>query len=356
MRILLVSGSFPPMKCGVGDYTASLAASLARRAEHSVGVLTSEGAGLPPVPGVQLLPVVRGWNLRDAPHIARVLRKWRPDIVHIQFPTLVYGKIQWLLPAIARALNGPVVQTWHEYHPKGSLPNLPNALLPGGLVVVRPDYVKTMPSWYRRCLAFKKIEFIPNASSIPAVTLSGEERDAILERWGLRPGRAVAYFGFASPAKGIDLLFDIADPAEHRLVLICDLDPSDGYHRTILKKAGQPPWAGKVRITGFLESEDAGRVLAASDAAVFPFRDGGGGWNTSLHGAMAQGTFVLTTSREKNGYFPGDNVYYARALDAEEMRAALKSHIGERRPPNPSTREWDGIAGRHVRLYESLVA
>ena len=53
MKVLLVTGSFPPMKCGVGDYTACLAEALARKPNIEVAVLTSQGAeGLEVVPEV----------------------------------------------------------------------------------------------------------------------------------------------------------------------------------------------------------------------------------------------------------------------------------------------------------------
>jgi hypothetical protein len=64
-------------------------------------------------------------------------------------------------------------------------------------------------------------------------------------------------------------------------------------------------------VTGFLAPEQAGRLLAAADAAVFPFLDGGGEWNSSIHGAAAQGTFVLATSMNKRGYDAAKNIYYA---------------------------------------------
>lgn len=356
MRILLVSGTFPPMKCGVGNYTADLSVSLAKRAGVEVGVLTSAGADESAAPGVRVLPAARGWGMADVPRIVSVLRSWRPDIVNFQFPTNVYGRSQWVLPWIARLVNGPVAQTWHEYHLEGNIPNLPNALLPGGLIVVRPHFLDRMPSWYRACLAFKKVAFIPNASTLPDVALSREDRDGILDRWGLSGGRTVAYFGFASPAKGVDLLFEILDPAQHRLALICDLDPSDGYQKALLERADAPPWKGRVAVTGFLPAEEAARLLAASDAAVFPFLEGGGEWNTSLRGAMAQGTFVLTTSDERNGYQPGENVYYAQPRNVDEMREALSRHIGARGAGRKPSLEWEAIAERHVRFYESLVS
>ena len=47
MRVMLITGSFPPMHCGVGDYTCKLAAALAERADLCVTVLTSRGAETP---------------------------------------------------------------------------------------------------------------------------------------------------------------------------------------------------------------------------------------------------------------------------------------------------------------------
>jgi hypothetical protein len=44
MRILLISGSLPPMRCGVGDYTASLATALGRCDDTAVAVLTDTAA------------------------------------------------------------------------------------------------------------------------------------------------------------------------------------------------------------------------------------------------------------------------------------------------------------------------
>ena len=44
MRVLLVCGTYPPMRCGVGDYTAGLAHAFGRRGDVTVAVLTGSGA------------------------------------------------------------------------------------------------------------------------------------------------------------------------------------------------------------------------------------------------------------------------------------------------------------------------
>ncbi len=360
MKILLVSGSFPPMKCGVGDYTAHLAKSLGKAKGASVAVLTDAAAASAPAdPDFLLLPIARGWRIADTPAVMKAITGWNPDIVHVQYPTQGYGrkKLPWLLPAIASARKYTVVQTWHEYFPMGGYANLLNTLVPGGLVAVRPHYLENMPSWHRWLIRKKTFAFIPNASTIPYTRLTPAEAAEIRARFSRDGGPLVAYFGFAHPEKGVERIFEAADPARHHLVLICDLDPSDRYHARILALAKSPPWEGRVTVTGFLPKEEVGRILAAADAVLFPFRGGGGEWNTSLHAALTQGTFVLTTSRLRHGFQPDENVYYSRPEDVQEMREALLVHAGTKIAgiPSDSRGDWETIAEAHMKLYRRIL-
>jgi glycosyltransferase involved in cell wall biosynthesis len=357
MRILLISGSLPPMKCGVGDYAASLAKALSRREDTSVAVLTDEAAK--PIPSdfdFEVFPVAEGWRVADAVRIAKVTRRWRPDLVHIQYPTQGYGNryLPWLLPALFRIGNVPVVQTWHEFPWHR---NLLNAIWSDAIIAVRPNYKANMPQWCRWLTWKKKFAFIPNASPIPAMRLTDKERVAIRSRFATPPNRLVVYFGFFYPPKRTELLFDIADPSLDRLVLVGVLDLKDEYNKLILNRINQAPWTGKATVTGFLPAEEVARILAAADAVVLPFRDGGGIWNTSIHAAVAQGTFVLTTAREQHGYDSSRNIYYARPDDVADMKHALEAHIGSRLPESAEDKlsEWEAIAQAHVSLYASVL-
>ena len=333
MRVLLISGSLPPMRCGIGDYTAQLAEALAKNSNVTLAVLTDAAARSVSSPrNYEVLAVAHGWAWSDAGRIIQTVRRWKPDIVHMQYPTQGYGrqKLPWLVPSLLAALGLRIVLTWHEYflqeslaQIKGSLLNLPNALLPGGLVVVRPHYQARMAAWYRWLIQHKVFQFIPNASAIPMVTLSADEQAAIRARLAPEERTLIVFFGFVYPAKGLEYLFHAADPARHHLVLICDLSEADSYQNQILKMTQTPAWAGHVTITGFQPAEEVSRILAAADVVAFPFRDGGGIWNTSLQGAHAQGTFILSTSREHHGYDAIDNIYYAHPDDVDDMRQAL---------------------------------
>lgn len=366
MRVLLVTGSFPPMHCGVGDYTCGLARALAN-AGIKVGVLTSRG-GNPAAQcdDIEVLPVVDGWKLREYPRIRRLLRQWRPDIVHIQSPTLGYGRAQLptLLPALCSLAGFRVAQTWHETRrsiTSGALLwLLAQTPVAGAVVVVRPQLEEMMPPLLRRAFRRKIRRFIPNSSALPRARITDVERGSIRERWS-RPGAGlVVYFGFVYAEKGVEQLFELADPQQHHLVIIGERPSgsSEDYYQGIVRRAGAEPWLGRATLTGFLAAEEAARIIAAADAVVLPFLSGGGEWNTSIHSAQAQGTFVLTTSKELHGYDAEKNIYFAVPGNIDEMRSALGTYLARKRPDtaDDAQRAWRPIADAHLQLYRTLLA
>jgi glycosyltransferase involved in cell wall biosynthesis len=356
MRVLIICGAFPPMKCGVGDYTAKLSHALVQHAGISVGVLTDAAACASGSAGVEVFPVITGWKLSETAKVLEVIKARRPDIVHIQYPAVNYAKkpMPHWLPFIIKMLGIAVVQTWHEPYDVGMcLHNLPNALTRDALIVVEPDYKKMVPAWFRRIIDRKRFQFISVGSSIPRMILSESERLAVKDTYGANGRNLLTYFGFASPAKGIEYLFEIADPAVDRLVLICDLDRETLYHKKLLKLVASEKWRGKAFVTGFISPEEAGIILSAADAAIYPFLNGVAWRNTSVLAARIQGTFVLTTSRERCGYIEEDNSYYAAPGDCTDMRAGLRKFAGQRSGENArQSTDWEEIADAHIRLYQ----
>jgi glycosyltransferase involved in cell wall biosynthesis len=350
------------MRCGVGDYIARLGAALAHRDDLRVGVLT--GTGAQPWPGTQsavdLLPAGGRWLPQDLPSIIGAIRKWRPDVLHLQYPALGFGSriLPLFLQTLSRALGVPVVETWHEYYPSGAWRGLYHAGFRGEVIVVRPRYEDQMPRWYRTLLRRKRFHFIPNASAIGQARLGETERGAVRAKYAPDDRRMVAYFGFLYPSKGAEQLFEIADPRRDHLVIVGQLTPGDLYHESIIRLAGSEPWAGRVTLAGFLPADMVARVLAAADAVVLPFRQGGGNWNTSLHGAIAQGTYVVTTSRDRTGYDDEQHVHYAVPDDVAAMREALSRRISQRRdvPKRTPEDEWQDIARAHRAVYGQATA
>ncbi len=360
LRVLQICGSLTPMPCGIGDYTAHLAEALGQLESVTAAVLTSRAVPTVGRRSFEAMTIIEDWRPAALPGILRAVRRWKPDLVHMQFPAQGYGHSYgpWLIPAALTLLRYPVVQTWHEYYPAGSgWRNILNALTPGGLIAVRPNYLEQMPSWYRRIVARKHFRMIPNAAALPAVSLTEKERLALREKLDVGDRSLVAYFGFIYPAKGTDAVFDIASSSDDRLVLVGDLQIDNPYHKRILDRIDSDAWRGHAIATGFLPEHDAAAILAVADAVVLPFTEGSGFWNTSVYAAAKQGTFVLTTSRTSRGYDAAANVYSAAPGAVDEMRQALREYIGRRvtTPSDERATEWRRIAEAHVQVYRQVL-
>jgi glycosyltransferase involved in cell wall biosynthesis len=358
----MITGSFPPQKCGVGDYTAYLADALTNEAVD-VAVLTDVAAHTCEANlKYEIFPIIRQWKSSEFFQVVKIIKQWKPDIVHIQYPSESYrNKIfPLILPPLLLLLGVKTVQTWHEYYTKESVhwTMIAKAIIPGGLVVVRPNYKEHMPKRYRWLIRYKEFRFIPNASVIPHVKLSAAERIAIHDRFTSTDKALLVFFGFIYPQKGIESLFEIADPAKHHIVLIGPINDADPYYKALIQKVMQGPLRNNFTVAGFLPEVETAKILAAADAVVLPFRDGGGIWNTSLHAAAIQGTFTLTTSQESHGYVNSENIYYARPADTEDMRQALNLYIGRKNSDVALSQyaTWASIARNHIDLYRNLLA
>jgi glycosyltransferase involved in cell wall biosynthesis len=251
-----------------------------------------------------------------------------------------------------------VIQTWHEIYTNPYDPRLlAQGIVPGGLIVVRPEYLKKLKPQLKWTTSNKQFKFIRNASTIPSVNLSISEMLKLKDYYKKLQSRLIVFFGFIYEHKGTDLLFEIADPELDQIVIAGEFDSNNVYHQKILNIANSDPWKNKVSITGFLEPTKIASLLAVADAVILPFRVGGGEWNTTIHTAILQKAFVLTTSESASGYDEHTNVYYAKIGDISEMRKALELHAGKSRKHDEiiDVDEWKEIALQHQFLYERLL-
>jgi glycosyltransferase involved in cell wall biosynthesis len=366
MRVLLVTGSYPPDRCGVGDHAERLAYALARYTDTEVDILTSagmrSGAG---EASARIHDEMTTWSRRDVPTFVKSIRRIRPHIVHIQFPTQGYvaavDALPWIAVLSRFVFRIPVVLTWHEYVPENE-PNIRRAmyymaLAANALIVVRQDYAARMPRDIRRALGKAPVTYVENVSNIPTARLTGGERETLRRQLLKGASRLVTYFGFIYAHKGAEQLFRIADHRRDHLLFVGDVSRTANDHAPVLAAARSPEWQGKVTVTGFVESEEAARLLSISDAVVFPHVGGGGIWNSSLHAAMCQGTFVITTSADRAGYDPATHIYYAAPGDVEGMKRALNEYAGTRNPVEASAEQkWQRFARAHRSVYQEVIS
>ena len=99
MKVCLITGEFPPMQGGVGDFTNELGKALAELG-CEVSVITStqgqgardRGQGVTPIPyPLSIFPIIEKWDWGSWRRIIGLLSEIRPRILHIQYQAAAYG-------------------------------------------------------------------------------------------------------------------------------------------------------------------------------------------------------------------------------------------------------------------------
>lgn len=334
-KVLLVSGSWPPQVCGVGDYTQLLSQEL-----EKAGVAVRRfGSGR--------------FSQIYARSILDEVEQADCDIVHIQYPTAGYGRS--LTPsAIARTIRDrPVVVTLHEYS------------------LFKP---------YRRAW------FSPFARYGAArIFTTGEERALFEQRFPKRGGidttieigsnvpvaaarqrqpNQVCYFGLIAPSKGLETFLELARiagmagsnlsfemigavPARHQR-----------YADDMIERAKALGVNASLQLADYAV---AGR-LAAATFAYLPFPDGASAKRGTLAAAFVNGLIVAT---QHSSITPdwirgatldcGSPQETLSALTRLQANATARADLGQRVATAARHFRWDAIADRHVALYQSLL-
>ena len=353
MRILIVTGRYPPLKCGIGFYTRELSKSLSLTGKH-VSVLSTFSSREPKnIQGVELLHGVKNWNFLSIFTVNKIIKKWKPDVIHVQFPThAFFESISYsLIPILGFCLGKKIVMTWHESF---SLSNFFKffllSVVPSKIIVVRPNYKNLLP-FYKFLASHKTFNFIPNASTLPRVNLSITKKKLLKKKYILGKNRLIIYFGFIYPHKGVENILQIANPKTDQIIIAADLDPKNDYHRS-LKYLIKSKWSDNISLINYMPENDLAALLNVADAIILPFRDGGGAWNTSIHAAVSSRSFLLTTSTDASGFNEDLNTYHSSIDNINEMRDALNKYSGTKNLIDTLPDSWAEISKKHIQAYD----
>lgn len=382
----LISGEFPPLPGGMGDYTRELANAL-----HKLGVqpwvltsgkVRSSALDLP----FAVLPHITKWNFSSLAQVASIIRKRKPEILHLQYQAAAYGMSLaiHLLPWRLR-LTRPrpkLVVTFHDLRvpylfPKAG-PLRPWALkvLARGceaVIATNPEDQKSINSWGLK----REAHFIPIGSNIPPQPLPGYSPEAWRRSLGVNPQETlVSYFGFLNQSKGGEDLIRALHILKEKGIKIKllmvgaaagSVDPTDqAYALKVKGLISQLGVEDMVIWTGFEPAERVSGHLLASDLCVLPYRDGVSFRRGSLMAALAHGLPIVSTmpGTENRQIVDGENM----ALVPPQDPQALANKI-EVLATDPGLRErlaqgakrlsqgfsWDRIAEKTLAVYQQLL-
>ncbi len=392
-RICIISGTFPPVHCGIGDYTARLmeglvdAVNQGQDKNFEFTVLTSNQAQPKDGQNYRLVGLVERWDWPTFRQVLGWLNRNRPDVVHIEYPTALYGRHPaiTLLPffiwlqALVRRFPAPArVLTIHEYQTfriLGKTRIWLMALFSNGIIGVSRE---TLYSLRFLKLLGKKLEYIPLSTNIGSSTPPEYQQNPKIWRQAqgiATNGPVIAYFGFVSPAKGLHTLIEafakLDPPAQ--LLLITEPKAQDAsyqnYYNQIDALLQIHNLQNSVKWTGFVDDMAVAACLQSATLVVLPFSDGVSLRRTSLQAALANAAPVITTHPayplEGEGLVSGENIWLVPAENPQALAEALKTllanetlrqRLAENGQKFAQQFSWPAIAQQHLELYGQVLS
>jgi glycosyltransferase involved in cell wall biosynthesis len=382
MRVFLVSGEYPPLQGGVGDFTHELGKAL-QALGVDVEVVTSvtcaeHGTGL------SVQAVIERWSWGCWGAITRLVERQQPDVVNVQYQAAAYG----MHPAInflPHRLRVPVVTTFHDL----KVPYLfPKAGPLRGWVVralaqASAAAITTNPEDTARAAGFLpegQLREIPIGSNIDPSLPPGYDREAWRARWGAGPDTLLlCYFGFLNESKGgVTLVHTLAQLKEQvaggpppRLLMVGgqvgSSDPTNvAYLEWVKGRIVDLGLADQVEWTGYLPDAEVSASLLAADVCVLPYEDGASYRRGSFMAALAHGLPIVTTHPRVSlpELVSGRTVLLVRPGDASATAAAVSRVWGD--PAlQVALREgarrlaqrfaWDQIALETLAVFEDIL-
>lgn len=388
MKVLLISGEFPPMVGGLGDYTDCLASGL-QAAGVQVSVFTSAHAtGLSGEKTFAVNPAILRWRLGSWRAVRREVAAGAPDVVHIQYQSAAYELHPAinLLPRVLR-LSGSraaLAVTFHDLRvpyvfPKaGPLRNWMVAELARSCdlaICTNEEDLSTTSRWGLGSRA----RMIPIGSNIPVVDSSRRRVSESGSDPYSGPAIVVGYFGLLNQSKGLEVLLR-AYRVLHRRGLqmrlliagagLGDSDPTNqAYARRIKGLVAELDLGDSVHWTGPLSASKTSASLREMDICILPYLDGASFRRGTLMAALAHGLPIITTcpsyqpkatARLSDGencrlVAPGDVGALAEAIEELACSASRRESLSQGALELSRHFSWEGIVRETIVAYEQTI-
>jgi glycosyltransferase involved in cell wall biosynthesis len=391
-KVVVLSGSFPPMPCGVGDSVWELARELFAMGIDIEAVTDTHalpcnyddddfGQSSCPFPIHNVIP---NWGLSGIKKIVRSIEKLEPKILHIHYPTKAYGSglavpfLTMLLHARRRKIK--IVITLHEFKLSHHLRRQASFMVSESAdAIVMPCPLEIEALIERHKSVEEKNHYAipvgpvgPSPDPIPD-EMKRQLRHTVRDSWKVSDDDVVLlHYGTPTKSKGLEILFKalkwLKDEGETpRLMIAGDFRPKeDEFHELLEKQTvglgikNQVTWLGRRRI------EELPGIFLASDIGVFPFLDGWSFRRSSMTSVLAWDIPIITTYPD--GEIPEiedqDKVRFVEPNDPKALATALLSLLANPKAlevfkgaKNPLMEhfKWKNIAAKYVTVYRDVL-
>ncbi len=375
MKIGIITGEFPPMPGGVGDFSRLLGERL-QALGHAVHILSRAGSQSETLP----LHTVSGWGAAAIPQIRSWVRRHQLDIVNLQYQTAAFdmSPLAHFWPGL---LPAPFVTTFHDLRHPYLFPKAGplRDWIVHRLARASSGVITTNHEDHRSLGTLPKRRLIPLGSSIPRLPADGAQRAELRRQAGADDGcMLLGHFGFIKAIKGVHHLLEaleslLAAGVDLRLVFIgarsnaVDNSEDARYLTNIERRIQRTRLVDAVHFTDPLPAESVAAWMQAVDLMTLPFSDGASFRRSSLIAALHQGCATLSTEPafSSHDFTHRRNLWLVARNSACDIEAALAELM--RQPPRLeqlrngakelSRRfEWDAVVSETTAFFESILA
>jgi glycosyltransferase involved in cell wall biosynthesis len=411
MKVLVVSGEYPPMKGGVGRYTFNLVHALAQKSNIDVSVAisataadhaTTESAASPKKSNKVTLytGIVRKGDKQNSDNLLQLVSETKPDIVNIQYERGLYEVDTTIRHTIWRLVHGstldrfyrrcpvPIVSTLHTVFPEeeyrsyvkdralrkegrfGFLPMPLRAAIRRWVMEQRYDLLlevvklsdgiispaRTIKDIVRRgTVIYHGAE--PN---IEVSSSSANDKQQLRNEFGLPSDRMLLLaFGYAGSYKGFDVLDSLRLPEGWSLVVKQTKHERGSEKPVDVRKSRDNNNVISLHL-GYLDDSTLSKLFFACDAIIFPYKI------VSISGvmfdALAHGLpFVASDLRFFKEFADmGLGIVCKRTTQSFERSISTlvleydkyKTTVEQFR----SKLQWSNVANKHIEFFSGLIS
>ena len=328
MKVLMVTGSYPPENCGVGDYT-----------ERIIWGLRNEGIDA---------DILISKDFRISNFLKITNHSY--DIIHIQYPTIGFG--YKLFPQLYSLLSNSIV-TLHEFVQANILRRLSMSLftLKSRRIIFTNDHDMNLAKKYYPWIRNRSI-VVPIGSNILPYKTNIDFKN--------REDRFV-YFGLISPEKGIEKFLKLAEIFHKNgnrysfLLMGGIIESNRAYADEIIKKARRI--GVDVKVNQSIEA--ISEILANSKYGYLHFPDGVSERRGSFLAMLINGVCTFTTKSSLTPKKYDDAVFYvehpsqvAEILDKKSEIPVVKARNAKEIAKGYN---WGIIVKKHIKLYNDVL-
>jgi glycosyltransferase involved in cell wall biosynthesis len=335
MKVAMICGE-ASISCGVSDYTQYLISAL-RGNTVDVELITQNK-----------------WGILDVNSLLAKLKRFKPDIVHIQYPAAQYGKSLGLQVFLLFSLKKwSIVTTIHEFSHTHILRRMATLIFGySKKVIFTNEYEKKAVSYFFP-LSRNKFSIIPIGSSIPFLA----ENHSNVTIQGV-------YFGLIRPNKGIEDFLELANlslktESDRQFLIVGSIQPgAESYFQDL---RDQSHYLSNLTWELNPAASQVAKIFSDSSFVYLPFPDGASERRSSLIAALGNNIPIITTlGLQTPASFK--NIMEFAVSPENALKILNKWDKDKKIPENLKAKaleyschfDWNSIASSHINLYQEI--